>query len=167
MRFAARIVMTLALAVLIASSATAEEKKKKKGNKGKKAPSAVKVPKGIELTAAQTEQVAALNKEYGPKLAEINKKYAAIVSPEQRKARQEAAKAAKAAGKKGKEARAEVDAALNLTADQKSQLKEVQAARQALSKEVQGKFVDLLTPEQKEKIKKPAKGKKKKKDAAK
>ena len=90
--------LVLTLAVVLAMPAMAAEEKKKKKKKGRKAPVAVKVPKGIELTADQKKQVAAINKEFAPKLLEINKKRSGIITPEQNKARSAAAKKAKADG---------------------------------------------------------------------
>ena len=149
--------MILALAVLIAAPLSAADKKKKKGKKERKAPAAVsaRLLKGLELTDEQKEQVAALNKEYGPKLADLQKKLA--LSPEQRKAGAEARKKAKEDGTKRKEAAKAVAAALNLSEAQK----EAQKERQALTREIRGKFVALLTPEQKAKVPGGKKGAKK------
>ena len=74
------------LAVAFVAPAVAADKKKKK------APTAVKVPKSIELTADQKTKVEALNKEFGPKLAECRKKAASIITADQKKARTEAMK---------------------------------------------------------------------------
>ena len=52
--------------------------------KKKKARTAVKVPKSIELTADQKTKLDALNKEFGPKLAECKAK-AAASSPRTRR----------------------------------------------------------------------------------
>ncbi|MFP6701600.1 MAG: hypothetical protein VB861_07630 [Planctomycetaceae bacterium] len=156
--------LVLTLAVVLAMPAMAADEKKKKKKKGRKAPAAVRVPKGIVLTAAQKTQVAAINKEYAPQLLEIAKKSRGIVTPEQRKARSEAGKKAKADGKKGKEARAAVDAAAEITAEQKKALAEVNKARQAITKAARAKFAAILTAEQKAKLPK-RKGKKKKKKA--
>jgi len=160
MRHAMKGLLVLTLAVLIATPALAADKKKK----GRKAPIAVKVPKGIELTADQKKEVAAINKEFGPKLAEVQKKIRSVITPEQRKARSAASKKAKADGLKGKAARAEVQAALNLTDDQKTEMKDLNKERQGVLKAARAKFVELLTDEQKAKLPKK-KGKKKKKEA--
>ena len=159
--------LVLTLAVVLAMPAmAAEEKKKKKKKKGRKAPAAVKVPKGIVLTTDQKKQVAAINKEFAPKLVAINKKGATIVTPEQRKARSVASKKAKADGKKGKEARAAIDAAAKITPEQKKALGALNKERQAVIKAARAKFVEILTAEQKAKLpKKKGKKKKKKKDA--
>ena len=156
--------LVLTLAVVLAMPAMAADEKKKKKKKGRKAPAAVRVPKGIVLTAAQKTQVTAINKEFAPQLIELAKKARGIVTDEQRKARSAAAKKAKADGKKGKEARAAVDAAAKITAEQKKALGEVNKARQAITKAAGAKFAAILTAEQKAKLPK-RKGKKKKKKA--
>ena len=123
------------------------------GKKKKKAPTAVKVPKGIELTVDQKTKVDALNKEFGPKLAECRKKAAGIITADQKKARTEAVKKAKADGKKGKEVQAAANAAVAITADQKKLQAETKKAMGALNKEIRTQFAALLTDEQKAKLK--------------
>ena len=122
-------------------------------DKKKKTPVAIKVPKSIELTAEQKAKLDALNKEFGPKLAECRKKAASIITADQKKARAAATKKAKADGKKGKELRAAANAAFAITADQKTQQAECKKAMGALNKEVRTQFAALLTDEQKAKIK--------------
>ena len=101
-----------------------------------------------------------------PKLVELNKKAGTIITPEQRKARSAASKKAKADGKKGKAARAAVNAAVKLSAEQKKALAEVNKARQVVIRAARAKFVEILTDEQKAKLpKKKGKKKKKKKKA--
>ena len=129
------------------SPAVAADKKKKK------APTAVKVPKSIELTADQKTKLEALNKEFGPKLAECRKKSASIITADQKKAKADAMKKAKADGKKGKELRDAVNAAFAITADQKAQQAECKKATSALNKEIRTQFAALLTDEQKAKLK--------------
>jgi len=134
------------LTVAFVAPAVAADKKKKTSV-------AVKVPKSIELTADQKTKVEALNKEFGPKLAECRKKAASIITANQKKARAEAMKKAKADGKKGKELRAAVNAAVSITADQKTQQAECKKAMGALNKEIRTQFAALLTDEQKAKLK--------------
>ena len=122
-------------------------------DKKKKTPVAIKVPKSIELTADQKTKLDALNKEFGPKLAECRKKAASIITADQKKARAEAVKKAKADGKEGKELKAAANAALAITADQKTQQSECKKAMGALNKEIKTQFVALLTDEQKAKLK--------------
>jgi len=135
------------LAVSFVTPVMAADKKKKK------APTAVKVPMDIELTADQKTKLDALNKEFGPKLAECRKKAAGIITADQKKARAEAVKKAKADGKKGKEVQAAANAALAITADQKTQQAECKKAMQALNKEIKTQFAALLTDDQKAKLK--------------
>ena len=137
------------LAVSFVTPVMAADKKKKK------APTAVKVPKGIELTADQKTKVDALNKEFGPKLAECRKKAKSIITAEQKKARAEAIKKAKADGKNKKEANAAANAAVAITDDQKAQQTECKKAMGALNKEIRTQFAALLTDEQKAKIRTP------------
>ena len=134
------------LTVALVAPAVAADKKKK-------TPVAVKVPKSIELSADQKAKVDALNKEFGPKLAECKKKANSIITADQKKARAEAMKKAKADGKKGKELKAAANAAVAITADQKAQQAECKKAIGALNKEIKTKFVALLTDEQKAKLK--------------
>ena len=122
-------------------------------DKKKKTPVAIKVPKSIELTAEQKTKLDALNKEFGPKLAECRKKQAGIITADQKKARAEAMKKAKADGKKGKELRAAVNAALAITADQKTKQAETKKAMAALNKQIKTQLAALLTDEQKAKLK--------------
>lgn len=157
--------LVLTLAVVLAMPAMAADEKKKK-KKGRKAPVAVKVPKSIVLTVDQKKQVAAINKEFGPKLAEIQKAVNGVISKEQRQARNAANKKAKADGVKGKARNVAIQAALNLTDEQKVKMKELTKQRQDLQKAARGKFVAILTAEQKAKLpKKKGKKKKKKKKA--
>ncbi len=157
---AVRYVLVLALVLAISAPLMAQEKDRKKGGKRPKAAARegfTVVPKqwleGLELTAEQKEKLEELNKEYGPKLKEARAKMDGIVTDEQKKARAEAMKAAKEAGKKGKELREAVDAAVQLTDEQKAKMAEVKKAMGPLQREIREKFMALLTPEQKEVIK--------------
>ena len=94
--------LVLTLAVVLAMPAMAAEEKKKKKKKGRKAPAAVKVPKSIVLTAEQKTKVAAINKEFAPKLIEVNKKAGTIITAEQRKARNAASQEGQGRWRQGK-----------------------------------------------------------------
>lgn len=116
-----------------------------------------------DLTAEQKEKIAAIKKEHEPKVAAAAKKVNESLTPEQRRARQEAQKAAKTSGKKGKEAQAEVLAAMKLTDEQKKAYdaaqKELDDANSALRTALSG----VLSDEQKAAVGlKGGKGKKKK-----
>jgi hypothetical protein len=138
----------LGVAALLVASGRAEEKKAK----AKAVPYAglFSFPKNkIELTDQQKEKLEALRKEYTPQLQEIDAKIKKILTPERQKAAEAAVKTAKEAGKKGKELAEARNAALNLSAEEKAQLKELSEPRGKLVKEIVGKKQALLTDEQK------------------
>lgn len=151
MRLVARTLTLLCLAALLASPALAEKKKEKP--KADPNAAAFALPKTIKLDAAQQTKLDDLKKEYGPRLTELNQKFAKIVTPERRTAQAEARKAAQAEGKKGKELQAAVMAALKLTPEEETQFKELQQTRTKLNREIKQKLTDLLTDEQKEQLK--------------
>jgi len=149
----------LALAVLIASPVWAAKEDKKKDKANKAVAKVFELPTIITLSAEQMTKLAEVKKEYEPKLVELNKKQASILTDEQKKARQEAMKATKAAGKKGKEAKADVDAAVKLTDDQKKQQEEVAKESKELTGKIRDSIASFLTEEQKTHLK-PMKKKK-------
>jgi len=148
MKSVVRTLLTLALAVVVASPLLAAD-----GKRGKKAPPKPQDPaagilQSLEKAELTDEQVAKI-KELAAKTAEKVKavEEKAALTPEQKKARQEAQKKAKDEGKTGKEATDAVMAAMNLSDAQKEAMKEVGELRAELKKQA----VALLTPEQKEK----------------
>ena len=153
--------LTLVVALLIACSVLAAEKKCDV-KKAPACPAAQRVDKwvaGLTLTDDQKTSLTDLKKEYGPKLVAAIKKMD-VKTPEQKKATAEAVKEAKAAGKKGKELHQAVDAAVTLTDEQKTQLADAKKDVGALEKELRQKVMSVLTPEQKEQVKKAHKAKK-------
>lgn len=134
--------LAVAFVAALTLSAQAEDKKPAKKDVKKKAPAPFAnlftYPKQVKLDDKQKEQVEALRAEYAPKLADLNKKQAGIVSPERIKeanaARKKASdailppervKAAREAAKdkKGKEAGKAYNEALKLTAEEQAKLK--------------------------------------------
>ena len=152
----ATVVFGLMLSML-ASVGSAQEAK----GKGKKKDAAAggqqvfQLPKEITLTEEQQAKLEALKKEHSPKLAELAKKLDEGVTDEQKKARREAMGKAKADGKKGKEAQAEVDAALNLTDEQKKKRAEVQPEMAKLQLSIKEQIHAMLTDDQKAHYKLP------------
>lgn len=137
-----------------------EEPKKPAGQKADPSAALFTFPKQIKLDDKQTASLEDLKKEYLPKLQDLDKKSAAILTPERTKARAEAIKKAKEDGKKGKELAAAGNEAMKLSADESAQLKEINASRGKLRKEVATKKNDLLTEDQKKLIQpKPKKAK--------
>lgn len=147
MKSVARTLLTLALAVVIASPLLAAE-----GKRGKKAPKphdpAEQILKSLEKAELTADQVAKI-KELAAACAEKCKacQEKAALTDEQKKARQEAQAKAKAEGKKGKEAQEAVTAAMKLTDAQAAAMKAEADLHAGLKKEA----VALLTAEQKEK----------------
>ena len=150
-------ILTLSvLAVALTFGAQAEDKKKKK--KPAKAPTVVRVPKGIELSAEQTKAVADLNKKYAEKLDAARAKLN-VVTPEQKQAMAKARKDAIAAGKKGKELKEALANVVTLTDAQKAQMREGRVAQKEVMVAARKEFAALLTDEQKAKLRGPKKKK--------
>ena len=102
--------------------------------------------KNLNLTDQQKAKLADLRKEYEPKFKANHEKMESILTPQQKKARDEAVKAAFAAGKKGKEMFDAIGAAMKLTDDQKAKMAEAWKQTGALFKEFGEKFAHLLDP---------------------
>ena len=142
------------------AAAPKEDTAKKKSAKAAAEPAAMyKLPETITLNDEQKTKLGEIKKEYTPKFQALAKKNNEILTREQRTARRDAMKAAKEAGKKGKELQASVEEAMKLSEDQKKKLAEVKAEQAKLRGEMETKVVALLTPEQKEQLPKPKKGK--------
>jgi Spy/CpxP family protein refolding chaperone len=111
--------------------------------------------KGMNLTDEQKTKLEALKKEYDPKLKEAHDKMDSILTPEQKKARDEAMKARDEAIKAGKSARdaREGFRGLKLTDEQREKMGEAMKAAQPLQREVREKVMEILTKEQKELLK--------------
>ena len=122
MKRVSQLVVCLSLAFLVAAPVSAGDKDKKgdakkteaKKDAGKQkgkavanrpslAEQTVKRFAKAELTEEQTKQIQDLAAQFEPKITEANKKLAALISPEQKKARQEALAKAKKEGKKPSE----------------------------------------------------------------
>lgn len=142
---------------IVASVGAADEAK----GKGKKKDAAVggqqvfQLPKEITLTDDQQAKLDSLKKEHSPKLAELTKKLDEGITDEQKKARHDAMGKAKADGKKGKDAQAEIEAALNLTDEQKKKRAEVQPDLAKLQASIKEQIHAMLTDDQKTHYKLP------------
>jgi hypothetical protein len=153
-----RRVLVLALALVIASPVLAAEKKKTA--KAPKCPAQAaieRMTKDMTISPEQKTKFEAIQKEFGPKLMEGMKKRNEVIKPEQQAKYSEARKTAEAAGKKGKELKDAVEAAMGLDADQKAKLAEIEKENRKLYSELQKAAMEVLTPEQKDQLKKAAK----------
>jgi hypothetical protein len=153
MRTVLRGIGLLAVAFLLAVPAAADDKKDAAKTADKKdapkADAAFNIDKRVTLDDKQKAQLEELMKEFGPKLKEIQAKIDVVMTPDRKKIAAEARKKAADDGKKGKEISEAVSAALNLNAEDQAKLKEAQAERQKLVKEINEKKMGLLTEEQK------------------
>jgi Spy/CpxP family protein refolding chaperone len=161
-----RNLVCLTLMAAVACSAVADEKEKK--GKGKKPTATQRFVAKMELTDEQKTLVAAIDKQFAEKFDAGRKTMDEILTDDQKKAQRAAQKAAKEAGTKPQDARKEVEAALNLTDEQKAERKTAQADQKKLDVEVVAALKKVLTAEQQEKLPKQGaeKGKRKKKNAA-
>jgi Spy/CpxP family protein refolding chaperone len=146
--------LALAVALTIVGKLAADDTAPAKPKHPAAAPSPFDVLKGLNLTDEQKAKVHDLKKEYGPKLKEAHQKVECILTADQKKAREEAMKEAKAAGKKRQEVWKAAEAAVKLTEDQKTQMKEAREGMHTLGKEIHEKINAILTPEQQEQLKK-------------
>jgi DNA gyrase inhibitor GyrI len=145
-------VVALLLAVLVAMPVLAAEKKK--AEKKPSVPYQFRLPPEITLNAEQKKKLDELMATYGPKVQEIEKQRAAMLTEEQKKAGSEARKNAEAAGKPSKEVTRAADEAMKLTPEQKAKLDALRKETSPLNKEIRGKILEILTPEQKEQFEK-------------
>lgn len=170
---ALKTVLMLALTLVLVTGAVAEDTKK--GEKGKaaaakkegaakkgdgarrrgerKAPSVTsRFTAKLDLSAEQKEKIAAIDKEFAAKAAEINKASAAVLTKEQNEARNAAMKKARESKDKSPEARKaafkSVQDAAKLTDEQKKKMSEVNKSRQELNAKVLAALKNVLTEEQ-------------------
>lgn len=165
MRLAVRALSAACLAALLALPLLADEKKKEEKKKPppKDAHAAVfNFPKvaQIKLDDKQLEKMAELRRDYTPKLDELALKRAKIIPRERELAANAARKEAAAAKKTKKEQEEAYSTALKLTEDEQAQMKEINAERRKVVREINEKKMALLTEEQKEQLKKKPEPKK-------
>jgi Spy/CpxP family protein refolding chaperone len=146
---------------IAAVQSTAQDQQKKERKKGNSANPIAKMIERLELTPDQKAKFDEIHKEYAPQMAAIQKRRAAIMTPERKRAEKEAMKAAKDAGKTGKEGRLVADAALNLSPTERGELDAIRKEQRELLAKISEQLRTILTPEQKAKL--PDEGKKKKK----
>ena len=155
-----RTVTTLGLAACLMGTAFVGDAAAQKEKGKKKAGMATgqqifTLPKEITLTDDQKSKLEEIKKEHGPKLAELTKKMDDTLTADQKKARKEAGDKARADGKKGKDLQSAVDAAVNLTDDQKQAQEEVKPELTKLQGAIREKIHGLLTDDQKTHYKLP------------
>lgn len=154
MKSVSKFVLAFALVAIVAGSAWGQDaEKKKKGPARRQVIAAVvKKVEAAGLTEEQKTNVNAIADEYGPKYIEQDVRLTASLSKEQKKARKEAQAKVKTDGLKGKQAADAVAAAVKLTDDQKKLESEIKEAQKKLTEELTTAVMNVLTPEQKEKL---------------
>jgi len=113
-----------------------------------------------DIGADLKEKIVKIIDENAGKLKELSAKVEAVLTDEQKTARNAARKAAKDAGKKNKEAETEVTAAMKLTDEQKKKMHEAEKALDAARADMNKAIAALVTDEQAQSL--GVKGKKKK-----
>ncbi len=149
-----------AAAVQGADAAATEQKKERK--RDKKRDVVAKMVENIDLTADQQVKVEEIKREFQPKLADLAKRRAAIMTEDRRAKEKELRKAAKDAGKTNKESRAEIAAALALSPPEREQITTIEREDRQLRGEITSRIRAFLNDEQKAKLPEPRKEKKKK-----
>ncbi len=106
-----------------------------------------KLPDTIALSDEQKEKLAAIEKEFQPQFAEL-KKGGDVLTDEQKAKVKQIMQDAKASGKTGNDVKEQVEAALNLTAEQKQKQAEGKQKAEALHKAMREKVLSVLTEDQ-------------------
>ena len=150
-------VLTLAVSLMLVGNLLAADEKKPREHRGGPGrgmmmPGPFDVLKGLNLTDEQKAKVDELKKSVEPKLKDAMKKYNGSLTDDQKKAREEAMKAAREAKKRP--SMKDIEAAMKLTDEQKANKAEIEA----VMKDAREKIMAILTPEQKDQLKKKMEG---------
>ena len=156
----ARLILVPTLAMLICVSLMAQEKSKRKRVKLAPMTQAMmrmakmwETLKELDLTEEQDAKLKGIRDETAPKMKAIMDKLGQIVTEEQKKAVEAAAKKAKEDGKKGPAFFAAVQSAVDLTDEQQEKMNKLVPEIQAVQRQMMKSITSMLTPEQKEKMK--------------
>ena len=156
-------VLTLALGLLASSNLLAADPSQPDSPPPKRAPrlggptGGLDFLRGLDLSAEQKAKLADVMKEYGPKFKETSEKMRDIYTDEQKAAIKEAVAKARADGKNFIETRKAVEDAVKPTPEQQAKLDSIRKDMEGVQKEIRGKVMDILTPEQKELVEKKIK----------
>lgn len=112
----------------------------------------------IEFSQQQQAEVEKIREQFSPQLAENQRKWNSIITDEQQRARREAFREARQAGKKGRKLREAVEAAVELTAQQKKQQVATQRERATLLRQIRSELIALLSDGQRAKVRRPRRG---------
>ena len=156
----ARLILVPTLAIVIGVPLMAQEKSKRKRIELTPMTRAMmrmarmwETLKELDLTEEQDAKLKGIRDETAPKMKAIMDKIGEIVTDEQRKAVEAAAKKAKEDGKKGPAFFAAVQSAVKLTDEQQEKMNKLAPEIQAVQRQMMKGITSMLTPEQKEKMK--------------
>ena len=151
-----RIVSALLVALLFVTAAQAQAPKKnrRKGKKSRNAMRFVERLKSVGLTEEQQQKVKALVAKYSDEIKKLQA--TAALRKEQKQARAKAQREANEKGLKGKKRRDYVAQAASLSEAQKEALAKLAKLQAQMRKEV----LEILTPEQKQKLRQGGRKKK-------
>lgn len=159
-----RLCASLLLVAIATTGGWSQDKAEKNAKKGPaKLPQVAQLEKqldGLGLSAEQNTKVKALLEEHGKKIAAAQQKATEVLTPEQRKARNEAAQKAKGEGKKGKELSDATAAAVKLSPEQQKSFDEASLALKDAVTAMRKAVLESLTPEQRTKLEGATKKKK-------
>ena len=153
--------LIILLVSLLVSPLAAEEKLAKKKGQNAVPRQIVAVEKqlaGLNLSDDQKKKVDDILGSYKKKFADVQSKTPKL-SKEQRQTQKEASAKAKADGKKGKELQAEVNAALNLTEEQKKEREAAAFETKELQTSLKKELAGVLTADQAKALSKGKKNK--------
>jgi len=158
-----RITLALAIALAITAPMMAQEKKAAKG-KGTQISQIGRMMLRMEklrtalgdldLTAEQKEKLGKIREELGPKIGDVFGKLKDILTEEQRTVSGEAAKKAHEAGKEGRAVIVAVESSVKITDEQQVKIDKLAEEFVPVNREMTKSIMGILTPEQKEKLKK-------------
>jgi Spy/CpxP family protein refolding chaperone len=152
------------VAVLIAVGAMAAEEGKPKGkDKGLKlspiAQTMLRIDRlksavgGLDLSDDQKEKLGKIRDDFAAKENAVHGKIADLLTDDQKQIGSEAMESAKRSGKKGREFYQSLEASLKLTDEQKQKMEPIGKEFQSLVNDAMKQVTEVLTPEQKEKLK--------------
>lgn len=151
MRRLAQILVVCALAVLVAVPVSAQEKKKERRKRSERPAVAeaemLKRLKEIGLTTEQMDKVKEIQAKFKAQMTEVGSDVK--ITAEQRQAATKARIEAQAQGKEGKELQEAATKAMNLSEEQIKAREKMQELRRSMDKEI----AEVLTAEQREKLK--------------
>jgi hypothetical protein len=155
MRTAPLVALTLG-SFLVAGAAPPGPKATDKKPPADTAPAPFYLPKRLNLTDEQREKLRDLRRAYGPKLQALDLELSEALTPEQKKAAEQARQTAMEDGLKGREVREavlETLAAQGVPASTRAKFRHAEATKAAMLHEIHQKKLALLTREQREQLK--------------